>query len=116
MPTVGLAKLLDSTTTDLLSSVDGRYLADILACMAKVLISLPDDLLAEIDREASRAGTTRSGYLQAAARSMLPVPTHARIADALERGRRALTSAGAFESTALIRRERDERDAADRRL
>jgi hypothetical protein len=84
--------------------------------MTKVLISLPDDLLDEIDRAAARAGTTRSAYLQAAAREALAVPTPGRIADALERGRRAFTGIRAFESAALIRRERDEHDAADRRL
>ena len=84
--------------------------------MTKVLITLPDDLLDEIDRAAARAGTTRSAYLQAAARDALAVPTQARIADALERGRRAFTGIAAFESAELIRRERDEHDAADRRL
>lgn len=84
--------------------------------MTKVLISLPDDLLEEIDRAAARAGTTRSAYLQAVAREALEIPTQAGITDALRRGRTALASVGAFESAALIRRERDERDAADRRL
>jgi len=84
--------------------------------MTKVLISLPDDLLDELDRAAARAGMTRSAYLQAAARAALAVPTHRRIADALERGRRAFTGVQPFESAALIRGERDERDAADRRL
>ncbi|MBI2691515.1 MAG: hypothetical protein HYX29_06195 [Solirubrobacterales bacterium] len=32
--------------------------------MAKVMISIPDDLLAEADRQVSSRGTTRSGYLQ----------------------------------------------------
>jgi len=36
--------------------------------MAKVMISFPDDLLAEVDLEAERLGTTRSGLLQKAAR------------------------------------------------
>jgi metal-responsive CopG/Arc/MetJ family transcriptional regulator len=83
--------------------------------MTKVLISIPDELLAEIDREAARAGTTRSGYLQAAARGALSTPTHARIADAVARGRDALQSARAFEAAALIRQDRDARDVADRR-
>jgi hypothetical protein len=36
--------------------------------MAKVMVSIPDDLLAEIDSEASRQGTSRSALLQKAAR------------------------------------------------
>jgi hypothetical protein len=37
--------------------------------MAKVMVSIPDELLAQIDAEARRQGTTRSGLLQQAARS-----------------------------------------------
>ena len=37
-------------------------------CMAKVMISFPDDLLEQLDKEAERLGTTRSGLLQRAAR------------------------------------------------
>ena len=36
--------------------------------MAKVMISMPDELLAQVDRCAKRAGMTRSGYLQEWAR------------------------------------------------
>jgi predicted transcriptional regulator len=32
--------------------------------MAKVMVSLPDDLLRELDREAQQRGTTRSGLLR----------------------------------------------------
>lgn len=32
--------------------------------MAKVMISLPDELLADLDSEAARRGTTRSGLLR----------------------------------------------------
>jgi metal-responsive CopG/Arc/MetJ family transcriptional regulator len=32
--------------------------------MAKVMVSLPDDLLNELDAEAARRGTTRSGLLR----------------------------------------------------
>lgn len=35
--------------------------------MAKTTISVPDSLLAEIDRRAAAAGTTRSGFVQEAA-------------------------------------------------
>jgi metal-responsive CopG/Arc/MetJ family transcriptional regulator len=33
-------------------------------CMAKVMVSLPDDLLAEVDAEAQRGGTTRSAVMR----------------------------------------------------
>jgi hypothetical protein len=39
--------------------------------MAKVMISVPDDLLARIDAEARSRGTTRSGLLQRAAAAEL---------------------------------------------
>ncbi len=32
--------------------------------MAKVMVSLPDDLLAEVDAEAQRGGTTRSAVMR----------------------------------------------------
>jgi len=32
--------------------------------MAKVMVSLPDDLLTEVDAEARRAGTTRSAVMR----------------------------------------------------
>ena len=32
--------------------------------MAKVMVSLPDDLLAEVDAEARRTGTTRSAIMR----------------------------------------------------
>jgi metal-responsive CopG/Arc/MetJ family transcriptional regulator len=39
--------------------------------MAKVMVSMPDDLLSEVDAEASRLGTTRSGVLRRFADSAL---------------------------------------------
>jgi metal-responsive CopG/Arc/MetJ family transcriptional regulator len=32
--------------------------------MAKVMVSMPDDLLAEVDAEASRSGTSRSAVMR----------------------------------------------------
>lgn len=88
---------------------------DILRGMAKVLISMPDDLLERIDREAERRGATRSGLIQDAAQRELGWPDPAAFDAALEHGRAALAGAGAFESAELIRAERDARDARDRR-
>lgn len=39
--------------------------------MAKVMVSLPDDLLGAVDREADRRGTTRSGLLRELAEESL---------------------------------------------
>ena len=83
--------------------------------MAKVLISMPDDLLGRIDREAARRRTNRSALLQEAARRELGWPDPEALDAALARGRKALASSGALESTKLIRTERDARDKRDRR-
>ena len=82
--------------------------------MGKVLVSMPDDLLEEVDREAAARGTSRSGLLQQAVRRELEHSSKVVIEEALSRGRQALSIAGAFESADLIRRERRSRDAADR--
>jgi len=83
--------------------------------MAKVLISLPEELLERIDREAQAHGSSRSRFLQEAARRQLGWPTAERLDAALERGRDALADAGAFESAELIRTQRLAHDADDRR-
>lgn len=83
--------------------------------MAKVLISVPDDLLDRIDDEAKRRLTTRSAFLQEAARRELGGATAAAIDAAVERARLALADAGSFESTDVIRADRDARDSRDPR-
>ena len=88
---------------------------DILQTMAKVLVSLSDELLERIDREAESRGRSRSDFLQEAARQALGWPSGDAIAAALERGRAALASAGSFESADLIAEARNERDVDDRR-
>lgn len=79
--------------------------------MAKVMISFPDDLLERIDEEAGRRHSSRSALLQEAARRELGWPDPAVIDAAVARARRALARAGGFESAALIRAERNARDA-----
>ena len=83
--------------------------------MAKVLISLPDDLLRRIDREAQARGTNRSRFLQEAARRQLEWPSADALAAAVKRGREALAGVGGFESAYVIREQRRARDAGDRR-
>lgn len=82
--------------------------------MAKVLISIPDELLERVDREAKRRGATRSAFLQEAAQRELGWPDPVMVDRALERGRAALDGVGAFESSELIRTERAARDTLDR--
>ena len=79
------------------------------------MISIPDDLLERVDRAAGERGTSRSAFLQEAARRELGWPDRAAFDAALKRGQSALAGAGAFESAELIREERDARDARDRR-
>jgi predicted transcriptional regulator len=83
--------------------------------VAKVFVSLPDDLLERVDREARRRSTTRSAFLQQAARRELGWADPDTVDAAIERGRAALAGAGRFDSAELIRTDRDERDARDRR-
>jgi hypothetical protein len=83
--------------------------------VAKVLISLPDELLDRIDNEADARGVTRSRFFQEAAQRELGWPSAAVFDAALARGREAMSMAGAFESAKLIRRDRDSRDRLDRR-
>ena len=83
--------------------------------MPKVMISMSEELLQRVDREAGTRGTTRSAFLQEAARRELGWPDPAQIDAALARGRAALIGAGHFESAELIRGKRDARDKRDRR-
>ena len=78
--------------------------------MAKVMVSLPDDVLARIDDEARRRGTTRSGLLREAALRELGHPEPVVVDTALARSRARFASAGRFEAAALIRAEREARD------
>jgi Ribbon-helix-helix protein, copG family len=81
----------------------------------KVLVTMPDDLLERIDRETKILGQTRSDFLQEAARRRLGWPDPLAVDAALLRGRAALEGLGGFESTEVIRSQRDERDARDQR-
>jgi predicted transcriptional regulator len=85
------------------------------AAVAKILVSIPDDLLDRVDREAQRRHMTRSALLQQAAQHELGWPDSALVDAALDRARSALAGVEGFESVAVIRRERERRDAHDRR-
>lgn len=83
--------------------------------VAKVLLSIPDDLLERVDREAQRRRTSRSAFLQEAARRELGWPEQEQIDAAVQRARDALAGLGALDAVAAIRDDRDWRDARDRR-
>lgn len=71
------------------------------------MVSLPQELLEDLDREAERRGSTRSALLATAARRELLQQDPAEVDEALARLRQALASAGPFDSADLVRRERD---------
>ena len=77
--------------------------------MAKVLVSLPDELLAELDAEATRRGVSRSALLAVGARRELARRDSSRVAEAIERSERRFASAGRFEAAELISAERARR-------
>jgi predicted transcriptional regulator len=78
--------------------------------MAKVMVSLSDDLLARIDTEARRRGTSRSALLREAALRELGRPHPGLIDEAVSRSRARFAKAGRFEAADLLRAERDARD------
>jgi hypothetical protein len=83
--------------------------------MAKVMISLPDELLAGVDADARRRGTTRSGWLRVAARNALGAATDAEIDALIERAQRIGDSYEVpLDAAKVVRADRDERDARDR--
>ncbi len=77
--------------------------------MSKVMISLPDDLLAELDAEVKRRSTSRSALLARAARRELARKDDAEVAAAIERSERRFRDAGSFESADLVAADRDDR-------
>lgn len=77
--------------------------------MSKVMVSLPDDLLARLDAEVQRRSTSRSALLALAARRELARQDPADVAAAIERSERRFRSAGSFESADLVRSDRDDR-------
>lgn len=82
--------------------------------MAKVMVSLPDDLLAEVDRAARVRRTTRSGLLAEAARRELRRRDPAVMQAAVERMRSRAAKYG-MPTQADLDAEKAERDARDMR-
>lgn len=73
------------------------------------MVSLPDDLLAQLDAEVKRRSTSRSALLASAARRELARQDPAALAEVIERSERRFRAAGTFESADLVRSDRDNR-------
>jgi len=77
--------------------------------MSKVMVSIPDQLLADIDTEARRRSTSRSALLADAARRELARRDPDHVAAAIARSEQRFVRGGTFEAADLVRRERDSR-------
>jgi metal-responsive CopG/Arc/MetJ family transcriptional regulator len=77
--------------------------------MAKVMVSLKDDLLGAIDAEAERRHTSRSAFLALAASRELARRDSATVQAAIARSEQRFRAAGSFESADLVRDDRDSR-------
>lgn len=77
--------------------------------MSKVMVSLPDDLLAKIDEEARRREMSRSALLAAAARRELARRDPEAVAAAIARSEERFEQAGSFDAGELVRADRDTR-------
>lgn len=77
--------------------------------MSKVMVSLPEELLTRIDREAKRRSVSRSALLAAAARRELDRRDPEALAEAIARSEQRFSRAGRFDASELVRTERDAR-------
>lgn len=75
--------------------------------MSKVMVSLPPDLLQQIDEEAHRRSMSRSKLLANAAKRELARHEPAAIANAITRSEGRFHGAGSFEAADLVRPARD---------
>lgn len=78
--------------------------------MAKVMVSLPDELLSQLDAEAKRRGATRSGLLAEVVRRELAFPMPDAVRDAVAFLEECFAHAPPFEAADVVRLDRDERD------
>jgi hypothetical protein len=74
--------------------------------MAKVMVSIPDDLLGALDAEARRRHTSRSAILQTGARRELGLLRRERETVLSELDRISRQWSGPLDATALVRAER----------
>jgi metal-responsive CopG/Arc/MetJ family transcriptional regulator len=74
--------------------------------MAKVMVSIPDDLLGAVDAEARRRGTSRSALLQSGARHELGLLRRERQAVLTDLEELSGAWKGPVDAAALVRAER----------
>jgi metal-responsive CopG/Arc/MetJ family transcriptional regulator len=77
--------------------------------MSKILTSLPEELVREIDEVARRRSTDQSALLAAAARREIARPHPSDVDDAIIRSEQRFRNAGRFEAADLVRRGQDSR-------
>jgi predicted transcriptional regulator len=77
--------------------------------MSKVMVSLPDELVRDIDEEARRRSMSRSALLADAARRELARRDPAAVAEAIARSEQRFRAAGGFDAAELVRQDRDTR-------
>jgi metal-responsive CopG/Arc/MetJ family transcriptional regulator len=77
--------------------------------MSKIMVSLPDELVRDIDAEARRRSMSRSALLATAARRELARHDPEAVADAIARSEQRFRSAGGFDAAELVRQDRDRR-------
>jgi metal-responsive CopG/Arc/MetJ family transcriptional regulator len=75
--------------------------------MARITLSLPDDLLKRIDEEARRRSISRSALIAIAARHEVSERDPDALAEAIVRSEARFREAGAFEASDLVRQTRD---------
>ncbi len=80
-----------------------------------MLISLPRELLTDIDREAQRRHVSRSAFIRSAAVHELGLRAPEELEAALAAGRQAMAELRPFSTTDLLATEKRARDERDRR-
>ncbi len=74
--------------------------------MAKVMISIPDELLVQLDAEAQARNMTRSGLIALATRREITAPDAARVDQLLASARKALADTGSWSAEDVVAEQR----------
>lgn len=74
--------------------------------MAKVMISIPDELLAQLDAEAEARQMSRSALIAQATRREITAPDAARVDQLLAAARAALAETGAWSAEDVVSEQR----------